>query len=277
MYTRPKRTCPFCGTIRNKLWGHIRLKHPDLGMTDKEILVKIKGWKEVPICANPRCNNQVLMYKQIYQFGQYCSARCKTAHIAIKLWQNPEFRERKSAQSAEVMRKMARDKWDNDPNYREMQSQKMHNLMVDKWTNDEDWIKSHSERAKQRMRDQAKTKRSGYESRFCDRIRNIFVDFKVENNLQIGKFYPDIVILDLKLIIEVDGYTHDSTIDYDLDRDKFLYSQGYKVRRLECHLCDKLTNDQITQLVIKESNETIPYYERVGRNDLLLWKTNILI
>jgi very-short-patch-repair endonuclease len=56
---------------------------------------------------------------------------------------------------------------------------------------------------------------------------------------QIGPYYPDLICRKQKLIIEVDGYSHDSRQEYDEARDRFIVSQGYRVMRF--------TNEDVMQ------------------------------
>ncbi len=47
----------------------------------------------------------------------------------------------------------------------------------------------------------------------------------------IGKYIPDFCSVEAKLIIELDGSQHLQQEDYDIERTKYLESQGYKVIR----------------------------------------------
>jgi len=47
----------------------------------------------------------------------------------------------------------------------------------------------------------------------------------------IGNFIPDFVSVKKKLVIELDGSQHIDQKDYDLERTRYLESQGYKVIR----------------------------------------------
>lgn len=47
----------------------------------------------------------------------------------------------------------------------------------------------------------------------------------------IGKYIPDFVCIEKKLIIELDGSRHLEQKEYDEDRTKYLESLGYKVVR----------------------------------------------
>ena len=49
----------------------------------------------------------------------------------------------------------------------------------------------------------------------------------------IGNYILDFACRKLKLGIEIDGYSHNFTIDRDLEKDEYLNSIGYKVLRFE--------------------------------------------
>jgi very-short-patch-repair endonuclease len=48
---------------------------------------------------------------------------------------------------------------------------------------------------------------------------------------QIGPYFCDLVCRTQRLVVEVDGYSHDLQQDYDRKRDAFLEKQGYRVLR----------------------------------------------
>ncbi|MFZ5880566.1 MAG: endonuclease domain-containing protein [Chloroflexota bacterium] len=47
----------------------------------------------------------------------------------------------------------------------------------------------------------------------------------------IGKYIPDFVCIEKKLIVELDGSQHLQQVEYDEERTKYLNSLGYKVIR----------------------------------------------
>jgi very-short-patch-repair endonuclease len=47
----------------------------------------------------------------------------------------------------------------------------------------------------------------------------------------IGKYIPDFCSVEAKLVIELDGSQHIQQEEYDLERTRYLESQGYKVIR----------------------------------------------
>ena len=56
---------------------------------------------------------------------------------------------------------------------------------------------------------------------------------------QIGPYFCDLVCRSAKLVIEIDGYSHDIRQSYDARRDSFLRNQGYRVLRF--------SNDDVMQ------------------------------
>ena len=55
---------------------------------------------------------------------------------------------------------------------------------------------------------------------------------------QVGSYFVDFVCREKKLVVEVDGWSHDARQGYDGQRDKFIRSKGYEVLRF--------TNEQVT-------------------------------
>ncbi|MDM7927135.1 endonuclease domain-containing protein [Blastomonas fulva] len=55
--------------------------------------------------------------------------------------------------------------------------------------------------------------------------------FKFSRQIPIGPYFSDFVCQDAKLVIEVDGDSHDLTGAYDERREAFLRNQGYRVLR----------------------------------------------
>jgi very-short-patch-repair endonuclease len=52
---------------------------------------------------------------------------------------------------------------------------------------------------------------------------------KFSRQLKVGSFFPDFLCRELKLIIEVDGHSHDVQPDRDVYRDRYLTEAGYRV------------------------------------------------
>ena len=62
-------------------------------------------------------------------------------------------------------------------------------------------------------------------------IRNDQMGVNFRRQHAIGKYIPDFVCLEKKLIIELDGSQHLEQQEYDQERTKYLESLGYKVIR----------------------------------------------
>ena len=58
--------------------------------------------------------------------------------------------------------------------------------------------------------------------------------------MPIGPYFADFIARAAKLIIELDGSTHDNSADYDARRDAYCRAQGYSILRFTN--ADVLTN-----------------------------------
>ena len=58
---------------------------------------------------------------------------------------------------------------------------------------------------------------------------------KFSRQIQIGSFFGDFVSRRDKLIIELDGYSHDVAPERDVLRDRYLYEAGYRVLHFPNH------------------------------------------
>jgi very-short-patch-repair endonuclease len=54
---------------------------------------------------------------------------------------------------------------------------------------------------------------------------------KFSRQMPIGKFFADFLCRELKLVVEVDGFSHDLRPGYDDARDCWLEDEGYRVLR----------------------------------------------
>ena len=54
---------------------------------------------------------------------------------------------------------------------------------------------------------------------------------KFSRQMPIGSYFADFLRREAKLVIELDGYSHDSQQDYDQWRDQFMADQGFRVLR----------------------------------------------
>lgn len=87
------------------------------------------------------------------------------------------------------------------------------------------------------------------ERRVWAQLKSGLDGYEFLNQVVMVPFIPDFVCLSAKLIIEIDGQTHEFQRDYDEDRDINLAVSGYKVMRF--------TNDEIFQDIKKVIKEII--------------------
>lgn len=69
------------------------------------------------------------------------------------------------------------------------------------------------------------------ERKLWSKIRNDQLGVNFRRQHAVGKFIPDFVCIEKKLILELDGGQHLEQEDYDEERTKYLNSLGYKVIR----------------------------------------------
>jgi very-short-patch-repair endonuclease len=75
----------------------------------------------------------------------------------------------------------------------------------------------------------------------------------------LGRYYADFCIHKHRLVIEVDGDTHytDARIAYDISRDQFIRTQGYRILRITNH--DIHTNlDGVVEAILLALQEPPP-------------------
>lgn len=56
--------------------------------------------------------------------------------------------------------------------------------------------------------------------------------YKFRRQVPLGKYIVDFLCVTQNLIVEIDGPSHEDSVDYDLNRTKFLKAMGYHVIRL---------------------------------------------
>jgi len=118
------------------------------------------------------------------------------------------------------------------------------------------------------------TRRSNQELNIFNRIKAL-INLEVYSNLRICGYKPDIVISELKLIIEIDGSHIHKDFNKEISRDKILNKQGYKIRRLDSCYSQRLTDSQLLYLILLESTLNVPYYERIPFDQIFNWKSDI--
>ena len=62
-------------------------------------------------------------------------------------------------------------------------------------------------------------------------LRNRKLGYKFSRQMPIGPYFADFLCRELKLIIELDGDSHDYTPEYDRRRDAYCLSNGYQILR----------------------------------------------
>ena len=55
--------------------------------------------------------------------------------------------------------------------------------------------------------------------------------YKFSRQMPVGPYFADFLCREAKLIVELDGYSHDTRIEHDRRRDAFLKAEGYDVLR----------------------------------------------
>ena len=60
-------------------------------------------------------------------------------------------------------------------------------------------------------------------------LRKSQLGAKFSRQMQVGPFFPDFLCRELKLIVEVDGHSHDVQPERDVYRDRYLSEAGYRV------------------------------------------------
>jgi very-short-patch-repair endonuclease len=61
--------------------------------------------------------------------------------------------------------------------------------------------------------------------------RSQIVGYKFSRQMPIGPYFADFLCRAAKLVVELDGYSHDLQQDYDKRRDRFMAEQGFRVMR----------------------------------------------
>lgn len=69
------------------------------------------------------------------------------------------------------------------------------------------------------------------EAKICDFRRNVCL---------FNRFFGDFVWRSKKLVVEIDGKSHDDKKEYDRDRDAYLAARGYKVIRINFGDCERM-------------------------------------
>ncbi|WP_422247730.1 endonuclease domain-containing protein [Sphingobium sp.] len=63
-------------------------------------------------------------------------------------------------------------------------------------------------------------------------LRSRKLDYKFSRQMPVGPYFADFLCRELKLIIELDGASHDLSIDHDARRDAYCRSLGFQILRI---------------------------------------------
>lgn len=58
---------------------------------------------------------------------------------------------------------------------------------------------------------------------------------KFSRQMPVGPYFADFLCRELKLVVELDGYSHDLRAGYDATRDRWMADNGYQVMRIANH------------------------------------------
>lgn len=95
------------------------------------------------------------------------------------------------------------------------------------------WRNRDTQRSRQ-LRNEA----TAHERTLWRYLSNSQLGHKFSRQIQIGPFFGDFVCRGAKLIVELDGYSHDLTVEADARRELYLRNEGFEVIRF--------TNDDVT-------------------------------
>lgn len=92
--------------------------------------------------------------------------------------------------------------------------------------------------------------------------------YKFIRQIPINKYIADVYCRELKLIIEIDGFTHNYKIESDTERQKVLEREGYTVIRFQEQEVRKDINNVIQRIVgwIETHNRLTPPHPPQGGN-----------
>ena len=62
-------------------------------------------------------------------------------------------------------------------------------------------------------------------------LRNSGLGAKFSRQMPLGPYFVDFLCRELKLVIELDGLSHETRADYDRARDSWMAAQGFRVLR----------------------------------------------
>jgi very-short-patch-repair endonuclease len=92
---------------------------------------------------------------------------------------------------------------------------------------------------------------------------------KFSRQIPVGPYFVDFVCRNAKLVVELDGYSHDVRIEYDAARTRFIEAQGYRVIRFNNEDVIKNVEGVLTMigLALAESSLPTPNPSRLREGD----------
>ena len=126
--------------------------------------------------------------------------------------------------------------------------------------------------------------RRSYPEKFFLKVfenNNIFSNFNIEEKFPYGKYTIDFLIVELKLIIEIDGQQHfrtEEAIEHDMIRDEYFLNEGFKIYRIKWIDVYKETKKEIAELIsfIEDiDNQTTRKYNIGDFKKIKIYKNNL--
>ena len=112
----------------------------------------------------------------------------------------------------------------------------------------------NTKRAKE-LRQQA----SPAERRLWQYLSNSQLDrHKFSRQIPIGPYFADFVCRNAKLVVELDGYSHDVRVGYDAARTRFIEAQGYSVVRFSNEDVMKNMEGVLTMIGLALAEPSLP-------------------
>ena len=89
-------------------------------------------------------------------------------------------------------------------------------------------------------------------------LRNQQLGPRFNRQLKVGAFFPDFLCRELKLIVEVDGFSHDVQPEREMMRDRLLTEAGYRVLHFTNEEVHKNIDGVVTAIRLEIERLTLP-------------------
>jgi very-short-patch-repair endonuclease len=89
-------------------------------------------------------------------------------------------------------------------------------------------------------------------------LRNQQLGARFNRQLKVGAFFPDFLCRELKLIVEVDGFSHDVQPERDVFRDRYLIEAGYRVLHFTNEEVFRNVEGVVTAIQLEIARLTLP-------------------